>query len=449
MRLLAGRPWRRGMTWLLVLAPLFFLSYGWANHRAAAQPHVPSIVFGWEAHIPLWPWTILPYWSIDLFYGLSLLLARTRQELDRHAARLLAAQGIAVACFALWPLRYAVARPPLAGWSGALFDALAGFDLPYNQAPSLHIVLLLILWDFYRRHTTGWLRAGVHVWSLLIGVSVLTTWQHHFIDVPTGVLAALACMWAFPLDGPLPRWQPHGARGRWALAAAYGGGAIACVATAIGLGLAGHAVAWWGLWPAVALAWVASAYAGWGEAAFQKNGRGELSVAAAWIMAPYRALAWLNARCWTWRGEPASPPVRDRVSLGRLPLPWETTARGHRQVLDLTAELSARHPGLRCVPMLDLVVPAPERLVLAAGVLRQMAASGDPVLVCCALGFSRSAAVVATWLCLAGHAQSVDEAIALVRQVRRQIVVRASLREAIVRAVQLAHSGPVAVPEVA
>jgi len=84
--------WKPGLAWLLVLGPLFFLSYGFANHQAAGTAGVPSIVFDWERHIPLWPWTILPYWSIDFFYGLSLLICTTRLELTRHGLRLLTAQ---------------------------------------------------------------------------------------------------------------------------------------------------------------------------------------------------------------------------------------------------------------------------------------------------------------------------------------------------------------------
>ena len=34
-----------------------------------------------------------------------------------------------------------------------------------------------------------WARAVLHLWTFAICASVLTTWQHHFIDIPTGVLS--------------------------------------------------------------------------------------------------------------------------------------------------------------------------------------------------------------------------------------------------------------------
>ena len=66
-----------------------------------------SIVFAWERHIPFLAWTIIPYWSINAFYGLSLFVcAERRAELDTHGRRLLTAQIVAVACFILFPLRF-------------------------------------------------------------------------------------------------------------------------------------------------------------------------------------------------------------------------------------------------------------------------------------------------------------------------------------------------------
>ena len=92
--------------WLLLLAPLFFSTYGFATWVTSQRSDVGTLVFGWETHMPFWAWTIVPYWSIDLLYGFSLLLPNSRHELKQHALRLLSAQVIAVSCFLIWPLRF-------------------------------------------------------------------------------------------------------------------------------------------------------------------------------------------------------------------------------------------------------------------------------------------------------------------------------------------------------
>ncbi|WP_183141850.1 dual specificity protein phosphatase family protein, partial [Pseudomonas syringae group genomosp. 3] len=47
-----------------------------------------------------------------------------------------------------------------------------------------------------------------------------------------------------------------------------------------------------------------------------------------------------------------------------------------------------------------------------------------PLLVCCALGYSRSATAVAAWLLYSGRATSVDNAAALIRAARPGVVLR-------------------------
>ncbi|EOY3828046.1 TPA: inositol phosphorylceramide synthase, partial [Pseudomonas aeruginosa] len=218
---------KRAVLWLLFLGPFFFASYGLANWLTSQRGDVGSLVFDWERGMPLWPWTILPYWSIDLLYGLSLLLPRDKRELDTHCLRLLSAQVLSVACFLLFPLRFTFERPELGGVFGWLFDVLMGFDKPFNQAPSLHIALLVVLWVCYARYASGAWRWLLHGWFALIGLSVLTTWQHHFIDVPTGALAGWLCVWLWPQAQPAPfaRASLSRDRQRRRLAARYGLGA--------------------------------------------------------------------------------------------------------------------------------------------------------------------------------------------------------------------------------
>jgi membrane-associated phospholipid phosphatase len=196
---LDGRPWKRACGWLLFLAPFFLLTYGGSNALAAQRHGVRSIAFRWERHIPFLPWTIVPYWSLDALYVFSVFACVTRAELTAHVRRLVTAQVVAVLCFVLFPLQFGVERPHSQGFAGVLFSALARVDRPFNQAPSLHIALLVIVWRIYATHVRSHVRWLLHAWCALIAVSVLTTYQHHVFDVPTGALVGLLSIRLWPV----------------------------------------------------------------------------------------------------------------------------------------------------------------------------------------------------------------------------------------------------------
>ena len=522
--------WKRAVLWLLLLAPLFFGTYGFATWATAQRAEVGSVVFGWEHLIPLWPWTIVPYWSIDLLYGLSLLACATKRELDTHGRRLLTAQAIAVTCFLLFPLRFSVDRPAQDGVFGWMFDVLMGFDKPFNQAPSLHITLLVVLWVCFAAHSRGIWKLLVHGWFALIGLSVLTTWQHHFVDLPTGVLAGWLCVWLWPDQGPSPLARGRGTKvmragpgwrglpadqGRGLVRSGHGPEAageagLGAGKAALGAGAApfgaGEAplatgdapraaaqarrLAWrylagavvfavlaclggtalWLAWPALSLGLVALNYAWLGPAGFQKRADGTLSPAARWLFAPYLLAARINAAWWT-RRHPHADAVADGVWLGPLRA-WKagasheyaadrdaadahaanrdaatpesaglipkTAARNalptshapmFAGLIDMTAEIGADPAGraYATFPVLDLTVPSVLTCQAAADAIEQIRRRG-PVLVACALGYSRSATAVAAWLLSTGRATSVDDAIAQLQRARPQIVLTAAHR---------------------
>ena len=415
------------MLLLAGMGAVFFVTYGFSNWLAGQHAHVPSFAFAWEQYIPFWPWTIVPYWSIDLLYAASFFLWTQRDELLGHAKRLLTTQSISFVCFVLWPLRFGFERPPVSGVSGALFTLLAGFDKPFNQAPSLHIGLLVVLWVLYATRLRGFWRGVVHVWFAMIGLSVFTTYQHHMIDVPTGAAVGCFALFLFPMPGvrmstvdAATRAQARRLAWRYAMGAAVGL-AAACFTIPV-------APAWSLLlgWIALALLCVAIVYWRADPALFQKDEHGNMPWPALMLFAPTIFGMFVNSRLWTLR-HPAPTPVHDDVFVGRIPTSRALRRAGITAVVDLTAEMprwggSGSTLAYVCVPQLDLVLPTLAQIRQTVAAIDTLRASGHRVLVCCALGYSRSALSTCCWL--ADHLQLDDaqEAVVLLRAARPQIV---------------------------
>lgn len=413
----------RALAALIGLGVLFYGSYGLSNWLTSLRDGVPSIVFGWERSVPFVAWTIIPYWTTNLFYAASLFLCRSAHELRVHVRRLVFVQLIAVMCFIAFPLKFSWWKPPTAGIAGRLFEQLAGFDMPFNQAPSLHVALTVILAAFYLPRLPRWLRAPFLGWSLLVVISTLTTYQHHFIDLPTGALLGYLIVWALPYEGrsPLAHEQVAAQSDRRRLGLRYAGG------SALSVLLATSGGSWlWFLWPAVSLALVASAYLFIGPAVFAKSDDGRIGVAARILLAPYLVGAWVNSRLWTW-SDPDPVEVAPDLWLSRFPS--RTRMEGAGRVVDLTAEMSRpRWAGAmdwRSFPCLDLVAPDPQVLESAARAIGP-AGPGEPVMVCCALGYGRSAATIAAWMVINGQADSVQDSVARLRGIRPGLAISRS-----------------------
>lgn len=394
------RPWARSIAYGIGLGGFFFLTYGLSNLLTSRRLYVPSIAFGWERRIPFLAWTIVPYWTSDALYVASVLVCKTISELHVQVKRLVVAQIICVAGFLLFPLRCEFIRPATHGVFGWLFQVLLGFDKPYNQAPSLHVALAVVLWSRFAEHLEGWRRREMAAWLGLIVLSTLTTYQHQFIDVPTGLLAgclAIALVPEHSLDRSGQRFR---------LAIFYLSGATFAAALACKAGGSGRLL----LWPAAAMLVVAAIYG------TDRAGAFRVGIVRA-IAAPYIMVAWINSRWWT-RGKCAQHEIADGVWLGRAPRRWSGGS-----IVNLAAELDVSVRGIPCVdiPMLDLVTPEPRQLADAVAAIESFA-SRRPTLVCCALGYERSASVMACWLVASGRARSLEEATGIIRERRPGVV---------------------------
>lgn len=272
---------------LVVVAAIFYASYGATNALASASANVPEIYFAWERAVPFWAWSIVPYWSLNLLYALGFFLCRDGRELARYVTQLLAAQIIATLFFIAFPLQMSWEKPAVSGFSGFLFASLAAFDLPFNQAPSLHIILCVVVGAFYLRKARAvWLKAALAAWFALIGLSVLTTYQHHFIDIPTGLAAGCFVLLVRPMDGEPLRFAMVAEAARYKWAALYLGFAFLTLFAAILGAKIWGAWALWLSWASLSFALVACGYAFLGAGVFAKNGQGRHAAAAKALLFP-------------------------------------------------------------------------------------------------------------------------------------------------------------------
>lgn len=493
------KPFLSQLAALVVVAAIFYASYGATNALASARANVPEIYFAWERALPFWAWSIVPYWSLNLLYALGFFLCRDAGELARYVTQLLAAQVIATLFFIAFPLQMSWGKPAVSGLSGFLFSSLAAFDLPFNQAPSLHIILCVVVGAFYlRKARSVWLKVALVAWFALIGLSVLTTYQHHFIDIPTGLAAGYLVLLIRPLDGAPFSFAMAREAARYKWAALYLGLAFLTLFAAIlGAKIWG---AWmlWLSWASLSFALVACGYAFFGAGVFAKNEQGRHAAAAKALLFPYLCVARLNALFWL-RGRRLSDEILPGLYLGSV-----KEAGKFYAVLDCAAEFE--RPGgaqiYASLPMLDMIMPGAnelkrganelERLVKRAlcggetlpqrvaeigsnfsaeascmhgrdfkfhrqagsranlqtrgsaneskiGEAKQIFANsngrtaeqnGKKVLVCCALGYGRSASVLLAWMVIYAGLD-FEDALNLLKSRREKIAVASSLRDRI------------------
>ena len=401
------------------LSLLFLVVYSGTNWLTSQRSDVGVWYYAWERFIPFVPLMIIPYMSIDLFFVAAPFLCSDRRELSVFSRRIVLAILVAGLCFLAMPLKLGHERPQVEGWLGAFFGWFFAADLPYNLCPSLHIALRTILAETYARHTRGFWNLASHVWFSLIGFSTLLTYQHHVVDVLGGFLLALVCFYLVPAVAHNHAVTPNRRIGVYYLLAALLSGGLAVLA-------------WpWGslfLWPAVACFVATGGYFGLGPGIYRKiDGRLMLStriVLAPLLLGQRLSLRYYRRQCRAW------DEVTPQLWIGRQLTDAEAAdavRQGVTAVLDLTTEFSEAAPFLSLrylnVPILDLTAPTAEQLDRCIAFLSENVLQGV-VYVHCKVGYSRTAAVVGTYLLESGMVPTAEAAMGRLQAVRPSIVIR-------------------------
>ncbi len=387
------------LVWIIFLGGTFFILYGAANQYAQLSAPHPILFMDWETDIPFVPMFIVPYMSSDILFCIAFLLPYTRFELRVLAARVLLIILSSVLLFVLLPLQFGFDKPEITEFE-FLFTLLKA-DLPYNQMPSLHISFAIILWaSMHKRIKSVVVRSILAGWLCLIVLSTLLVYQHHFIDIPTGVLVGLAVIYLVPASRQSFLTNRFTTPRHIKIGLYYLVGSLLMLLIAFSTPY----LSWFFLWIFFTLLLVSIIYAfGLNDLLAGKHGQ------ANWIQwlifAPYFIGSYLSWHYYR-RKIPLMSHVKGHVYLGRYPTEKEfdqVESSGITQAFNLATEQQlqkTRIPQSRRA-FLDLTIQSPESLYQLAKEIDAL--EGKNVYVHCALGLSRSVLAVAAWLLYKGH----------------------------------------------
>jgi hypothetical protein len=146
------------------------------------QDHDTAFKLFIDDRIPLYPWTIVLYWSSYITVPSAPWFARTRHDLRRLTVAAWVATVLVFPVY--WIMPSAAPRTELADTSWAAHLLLWERDAypPMAAFPSFHVLWAVIVAPLYRPR---WVGPG---YVAIVAVSSLTTRQHYLADV----LAALA-----------------------------------------------------------------------------------------------------------------------------------------------------------------------------------------------------------------------------------------------------------------
>lgn len=189
---------RERALWVGLLATFFFAGYfgiGYGVDPARAG----SLRTAFDDAVPFVPEAVFAYVSVYAGLLLPLFTVRCPRLFRRVALSYAAVIGIALMCFAAFPVGAASLRPVLprrpeegfALWGVRLLYAI---DPPTNLFPSIHLAIptlaALAAWEARRVY-------GIFAWVLaaVVAVSICVLKQHYVVDGLAGFALAIA-VWA-------------------------------------------------------------------------------------------------------------------------------------------------------------------------------------------------------------------------------------------------------------
>jgi protein-tyrosine phosphatase len=397
------------VVWMLYLGLMFFLLYGSANQYASLTAPHPSLVFGWEQNIPFIESFIVPYMASDLMFLFAFLLPYTRVELRVLALRVFAIVTFSVLMFLLFPLQFSFVKPEIQTFTW-LFTALQA-DLPFNQAPSLHVSFAIVLWYSMQTQIKSlFVKVVLALWFGLIALYTLFVYQHHFIDLPTGALVGFFAVYFISEKREKKILRAFMTPRHLKMAFYY------LVASSLFMVLA-FQISVWFLYPSLSLFFVSVVYA------FGLHEMVSKSLFFHFLLLPYYVGNYLSYRYYKPKLS-LMVEVEEGVYFGRFPRFEEYSKlkeQGVNAVLNLAWEqvrMDKVNLYRERLPLLDQTIPSPKQLHEAVLFIEEHKKKG--VFVHCALGLSRSVLVISAWLLYKGH--SHDEVEKIMQKIRPRSV---------------------------
>jgi membrane-associated phospholipid phosphatase len=166
----------------------FALIYVGSDQLTSMRTTRLRVHFDFEEQIPFVPSAVLAYSSIYLLFYSAPFVLRTEVELRRLAWKMATVTLLGAVGFLLLPAERDLPYPSDLGICESLFRFSDRVNLDYNQIPSLHVALSAVCVAAYSERGSKPIKLILWGWVVAIGIAALLTYQHHLLDVITGLV---------------------------------------------------------------------------------------------------------------------------------------------------------------------------------------------------------------------------------------------------------------------
>ena len=184
----------------IFISIFFVVFYKGAEFYTYTVDNVPSYFIDWERNIPFLPIFMLPYMTSQVFFLATIFLEKNESNLKLLIKRAAFLIAVSTALFVIFPMKFYFPKPEVDNQIlKSFFYILGKIDSSFNQCPSLHVSFAFLSAEVYCREVKSkFLKSFFGIWGLLLAISVLFVYQHHFIDFVGGTLIFLITCIIFP-----------------------------------------------------------------------------------------------------------------------------------------------------------------------------------------------------------------------------------------------------------